>query len=188
MFHFVDRTVSTESSPNPSLQGAGRSLETSLENFATINNPVLNKKPSISSSTLEIFEDDIPYPSMKLTNERRNNEFDEKKFAISHVDGSYRSSTLKSIMNEGYLNLRCHYLSCPSDKLTNERQKFYCLIRLDEASCARTTLVKRQSDRDSTEHLSNKRPNNKIEYNEQFILDLQGKAFFDVIMCHFIDR
>ncbi len=183
--YFKERTISTESSPNPSIEGHGWSLEGSLDNFSSqaALKPLL--KSSISS--LVTFNDDLPQPSTQLTNGRRNNDLCESKLFIARIDGNYQPELGLTKFDEGYLNLKCHYLSYSPDKMSDQRQKFYCVLRLDDTACARTTLARRQADRGNSENL-NCRSTKKVEFNEQFILDIKDKACFDVVLCQFIDR
>ncbi len=143
-------------------------------------------KSSICS--LDTIKCDLPYPSAQLTTGRRHNDLCEDKLSITRIDSTnYRPDLGLATFHEGFLNLKCHYLRYSQDRLTSERQKFYCVLRLDNTPCARTTLVKRHADRASSENLNCKQTR-KIEFNEQFISDVKDKTFFDIVLCQFIDR
>jgi hypothetical protein len=163
------------------------SIETSLENYSltAANNKI--RKSSVTSVSSELYQDDLPKASVKLTNSRnRNAEMDESKLKIVEVNGNegggMNGLKVGRVWNQGYLNLTVHYLSSNGgDQLSDlTRQKFYCVLRLDEQAAARTCSSKRNSETRSGL--------DRVDFNEQFIMGLSGKTCFDIILCRLIEK
>lgn len=179
-----DLTMSTGSSVNPSQEMArASSVETSLENYS-LAAPSKVRKSSVTSSTSELYQEDLPKPAVKLTNSRnRNSELDESKLNVVDVTGrAYSGNDPQAgrLWNQGYLNLSVHYLAGGGQLADSARQKFYCVMRLDEQAVARTCTSKRSTEAKSKMH--------RVDFNEQFMVGLCGKTFFDIVLCHFIEK
>ena len=126
-------------------------------------------------------DSELPEPAIKLTNGRRISEIDEIKtqFKILNYSKSDLIET-KEPIKSGYLNLNFHYLSYESD-LELSREKFYSVVRLDQVPKARSCLIKPKE----SEQI---KPLKKIEFNEQFILELSDKSYMDIVLCQCIEN
>jgi hypothetical protein len=79
---------------------------------------------------------------------------------------------------DGYLNIFVHYAYIDKKHLSNknEEQEFYSILRLDQQPHACTAIGFQTTD--------TKKPTFfKLEFNEQFILNLTSNKIFDLIIC-----